>query len=61
MVLAKSLCDDSTEKRPAFTGLFIVFGADEQDDYLCPPSILSSEGAGRWWATNNTSNIPGVE
>jgi hypothetical protein len=36
-------------------------GCDEQNDYLCPPSILSSEDAGRWWATNNTSNIPGVE
>jgi hypothetical protein len=38
-----------------------VAGADEQDDYFYPRSILGNEGAGRWWAMNNTSNIPGVE
>ena len=36
-------------------------GADEQDDYLCPWSILHKEGGGRSWAINNTSNPSGVE
>jgi hypothetical protein len=36
-------------------------GADEQDDYLCPWSILHKEGAGRSWVINNTSNVSGVE
>jgi hypothetical protein len=36
-------------------------GCDEQDDYLCPWSILHQEGAGRSWAMNNTSNVSGVE
>jgi hypothetical protein len=38
-----------------------VDGADEQDHYLCPWSILHKEGDGRSWAINNTSNLPGVE
>ena len=38
-----------------------VDGADEQDYYLCPWSILCKEGDGRSWTINNTSNIPGVE
>jgi hypothetical protein len=38
-----------------------VHGADEQDDYFCPRSILHREGAGRSWAINNTSNVSGVE
>jgi hypothetical protein len=38
-----------------------VDGADEQDDYLCPWSILHKEANGRSWAINNTSNISGVE
>ena len=38
-----------------------VDGADEQDDYFCPRSILHREGAGRSWAINNTSNVSGVE
>jgi hypothetical protein len=38
-----------------------VAGSDEQDDYFYPRSILGKEGAGRWWAINNTSNISGVE
>jgi len=38
-----------------------VDGADEQDYYLCPWSILHKEGDGRSWAINNTSNLPGVE
>jgi hypothetical protein len=38
----------------------LVFGADEQDDYFCPRSILHREGAGRSWAMNNTSNVSGV-
>ena len=49
------------EKRRALAGLFIVFGADEQDDYSCPRSILHREGAGRSWAMNNTSNVYEVE
>ena len=36
-------------------------GADEQDDYLCPWSILHREGGGRSWAMNNTPNVSGVE
>ena len=35
--------------------------ADEQDDYLCPWSILHKEGDGRSWAINNTLNLPGVK
>jgi len=38
------------EKRPAGIGLFIVFGADEQDDYFYPRGILHRERAGRSWA-----------
>jgi len=38
-----------------------VDGADEQDYYLCPWSILHKEGGGRSWAINNTSNLSGVE
>jgi hypothetical protein len=49
------------EKRPGNAGLFIVFGTDEQDDYLYPRGILHREGAGRSRVMNNTSNIPGVE
>jgi hypothetical protein len=36
-------------------------GADDQNDYLCPCSILHRGGAGRSWAINNTSNVSGVE
>jgi len=36
-------------------------GADEQNDYFYPRRILHREGAGRSWATKNTSNICGVE
>ena len=49
------------EKRPANDGLFISFGTDERNDYFYPRGILHREGAGRSWAMNNTSNIPGVE
>jgi hypothetical protein len=52
---------EKLEKRPAFEGLFIVFGTDEQNDYFYPRGILHREGAGRSRAMNNTSNIPGVE
>jgi hypothetical protein len=38
-----------------------VAGVDEQDDYLCPWSILRKESGGRSWAINNTSNVSGVE
>ena len=38
-----------------------VDGADEQDYYLCPWSILHKEGGGRSWVINNTSNLPGVD
>jgi hypothetical protein len=38
-----------------------VAGADEQDYYLCPRSILRKGGNGRSWAINNTSNLPEVE
>jgi hypothetical protein len=38
-----------------------VAGADEQDYYLCPCSILRKGGNGRSWAINNTSNLPEVE
>jgi len=36
MVLAERDSYKKLEKRPANEGLFIVFGADEQDDYFCP-------------------------
>ncbi len=36
-------------------------GAGQQDDYFYPRGILHREGAGRSWATKNTSNISGVE
>ena len=36
-------------------------GADEQNDYFYPRRILHREGAGRSWATKNTSNLCGVE
>jgi hypothetical protein len=49
------------EKRRAFAGLFIVSGTDEQDDYLCPRSILHREIDGRSWAIRNTSNISEVD
>ncbi len=49
------------EKRPANAGLFIVFGADGQDDYFYPRGVLHRESAGRSWAIRNTSNISGVE
>jgi len=39
----------------------VFLGADEQDDYFCPRSILHREGAGRSWAMNNTPNASGVE
>jgi hypothetical protein len=31
------------------------------DDNFCPWGILHREDDGRSWATNNTSNLPGVE
>jgi hypothetical protein len=36
-------------------------GADEQDYYHDPESILHRECAGRFWAMSNTSNLPGVD
>ncbi len=70
--VGRTICDTSNEwcwrngmkgskrdLRKPVSSLF--FGADERDDYLCPWSILHREGAGRSWAINNTSNIPGVE
>jgi len=36
-------------------------GTDGQDHYRCPCSALDNEGAGRSWATSDTSNLPGVE
>jgi hypothetical protein len=60
--VAKSLPDFSYRSVcPAGEGNGYVHGADEQDDYSCPPSILHREGAGRSWAINNTSNVLGVE
>ena len=38
-----------------------VDGTDEQDDYICPRSILHREAGGRSWAINNTPNVSGVE
>jgi hypothetical protein len=61
MVLDERHSCKKLERRPANAGLFIVFGTDEQNDYLCPCSILHQENAGRSWAMNNTSNIYGVE
>jgi len=61
MVLDETDSYNKLEKRPANAGLFISFGAVEQDDYLCPWGILHGEGAGRSWAISNTSNIFGVE
>jgi len=48
-------------KRPAGVGLFIVSWARATYDYFHPRRILHREGAGRSWAIDNTSNIPGVE
>ena len=61
MVLDEADSYKKLEKRPADAGLFIVFEADEQDDYFDPRGILHREGAGRSWAMNNTSNTSGVE
>jgi len=48
-------------QEPVSSLVLVMVGADEQDDYLCPWSILRKEGDGRSWAINNTSNISGVE
>jgi len=48
-------------REPVSSLVLAVVGADEQDDYLCPCSILHKEGDGRSWAINNTSNLSGVE
>ena len=61
MVVAERGSYKKLEKRPADAGLFVIFGAGEQNDYFHPRGILHREGAGRSWAINNTSNILGVE
>jgi hypothetical protein len=61
MVLDERGSYKKLEKRPAFAGLFVTFGTDEQHDYFSPRGALHWEGTGRWWAMNNASNISGVE
>jgi hypothetical protein len=39
----------------------LFLGLMNSTDYPCPRSILHREVAGRSWAMNNTSNIPGVD
>jgi hypothetical protein len=48
-------------REPVSSLVLAVVGADEQNDYLCPWSILRNEGDGRSWAINNTSNLSEVE
>jgi hypothetical protein len=48
-------------QEPVSSLVLAVDGADEQEYYLCPWSILCKEGDGRSWAINNTSNLSGVE
>jgi len=48
-------------QEPVSSLVLAMVGADEQDDYLCPWSILHREGGGRSWAMNNTPNVSGVE
>jgi len=38
-------------REPVSSLVLAVVGADEQDDYLCPWSILHKGGEGRSWAT----------
>ena len=48
-------------QKPVSSLVLAMAGADEQDYYLCPWSILCKESEGRSWAINNTSNLTGVE
>ena len=48
-------------QEPVSSLVLAMVGVDDQNDYLCPWSILRKEGGGRSWAINNTSNVSEVE
>ncbi|MFC1911399.1 hypothetical protein ACFLXM_01835 [Chloroflexota bacterium] len=58
MVRGETGSCEKLDKRLAGAGLFVIFGADEQDDYYYPRGILHREGAGRSRAAKEHLKYP---